>query len=131
MLALRQAGYAISVPFGENTRYDLVIDDGEGLLRIQCKTGRLRMGAVRFATCSSYGHHRNPGASRRSYAGQIDSFAVYCPETSGVYLIPIADVPTKSSAMLRVDVPRNGQSKRIRLAHDYWLGAVRVPSDGA
>ena len=127
MLVLRQVGYAISVPFGENTRYDLVIDDGERLLRIQCKTGRLRMGAVRFATCSSYGHHRNPGTARRSYAGQIDSFAVYCPETNGVYLIPIADVPTKSNAMLRIDVPRNRQSKRIRFARDYWLGAVRMP----
>ncbi len=131
MVALREAGYAISVPFGENIRYDLVIDDGDRLLRIQCKTGRLRMGAVRFATCSSYGHHRNPRAARRSYAGQIDLFAVYCPETAGVYLIPIAEVPTKSSAMLRVDLPRNGQRKRIRLACDYWLGAVQVPPSPA
>jgi len=55
MLALREAGYAISVPFGENTRYDLVIDDGESLLRVQCKTGRLRKGSIVFATCSTYG----------------------------------------------------------------------------
>jgi putative heme iron utilization protein len=97
------------------------------LLRVQCKTGRLRAGAVRFATCSSYGHHMNPGASRRSYTGQIDLFAVYCPETAGVYLIPIGDVPTRSSAMLRVDIARNRQRKRIRLASDYWLGAVHLP----
>ena len=129
MLTLREAGYAISVPFGENTRYDLVIDDdGDRLLRVQCKTGRLRAGAVRFATCSSYGHHMNPGASPRSYTGQIDLFAVYCPETAGVYLIPISEVPTRSSAMLRVDVARNRQRKRIRLASDYWLGAVQLPA---
>jgi len=53
MLALREAGFAVLVPFGENTRYDLVIDDGERLARVQCKTGRLRSGAIVFKVCSS------------------------------------------------------------------------------
>jgi hypothetical protein len=34
MLALHEAGYAVSVPFGENTRYDLIIDDGTSLARV-------------------------------------------------------------------------------------------------
>ena len=42
MQALQTTGYAVSVPFGENVRYDLVIHDGETLRRVQCKTGRLR-----------------------------------------------------------------------------------------
>ncbi len=65
MLALRECGYAVLVPFGENTRYDLVIDDGQDLARVQCKTGRLRKGAVIFAVCSCYGHHMRPGEARR------------------------------------------------------------------
>jgi PD-(D/E)XK endonuclease len=84
MLALVDAGLSVFIPFGENTRSDFIIDDGLRLARVQCKTGRLRGGAVRFATCSSYGHHRNPAAARRDYHGQIDFFAVYCPETAGV-----------------------------------------------
>jgi len=44
MLGLHEAGFAVSVPFGENTRYDLIIDDGTLLARVQCKTGRLRLG---------------------------------------------------------------------------------------
>lgn len=28
MVALQEAGFRISIPFGENARYDLVIDDG-------------------------------------------------------------------------------------------------------
>ena len=127
MLALRELGYAISVPFGENTRYDLVIDDSEGLLRVQCKTGRLRNGSIFFATCSTYGHHVRPGQSRRSYTGQIDLFGVYCPETRGVYLVPVEDVPTRSNAALRVDPSLNGQRKRIRPANDYRIELVDVP----
>jgi PD-(D/E)XK endonuclease len=55
MLALQDAGFELLIPFGENTRYDLVVDLGSRLVRVQCKTGRLRDGAVFFASCSAYG----------------------------------------------------------------------------
>jgi hypothetical protein len=128
MLALRDAGYAISVPFGENTRYDLIIDNGVRLARVQCKTGRLRLGAIRFATCSCYGHHLRPGQSRRDYVGHVDFFAVHCPETSGVYLVPIGDISVRVQAALRVETPKNGQRKRIRYASEYELMTVRIGS---
>jgi PD-(D/E)XK nuclease superfamily protein len=38
MLGLRAQGFAVSVAFGENTRCDLVIDNGETLAREQCPT---------------------------------------------------------------------------------------------
>ena len=126
MLGLKAAGYALLVPFGENTRYDLVVDDGEVLARVQCKTGRLRDGAIVFAVTSTYGHHRNPANVRRTYRGEIDYFAVYCPETAGVYLVPVNDVPSRSIARLRVVPARNGQEKRIRHAADYEIARVAV-----
>lgn len=125
MAALREQGFALLVPFGENTRYDLVIDDGRRLLRVQCKTGRLRNGAVRFSACSVSAHHRRP-ATIRHYLGQIDLFAVYCPETSSVYLIPIDEAPLRKSGSLRVDPSRNNQRKHIRFAADYEIGRVQL-----
>lgn len=136
MLALREAGYELLVPFGENTRYDLVIDDGLRLARVQCKTGRLREGAIRFAACSTYAHHPNPKVVRRDYAGQIDFFGVYCPETGGVYLVPIADANVRRQGNLRVVSARNGQARGIRLAARYEIanfgptGAPRASSGG-
>ena len=130
MLALIDAGLDVSVPFGENSRYDLVIDRAGRLTRVQCKTGRLRDGVVRFATASTYGHLPSPRETRRDYLGQIDEFAVYCPDTRGVYLLPIEDVVTRSDAYLRVDPPLNGQRKRIRYAKDYEIARVEcVASD--
>jgi hypothetical protein len=126
MFALRLDGYAILVPFGENTRYDLVIDNGTRLRRVQCKTGRLKDGAVHFPTCSTYVHHKNPKVPRRDYEGQIDDFAVYCPELGSVYLIPIEDVPTRALGMLRVAPARNGQRKRVRLAAAYEIAKIDV-----
>jgi hypothetical protein len=126
LVALREVGYSTLVPFGENTRYDLAIDDGEKLYRVQCKTGRLRNGAVKFATCSSYAHHPNPKMITRHYKGEIDLFAVYCPETTDVYLVPIDDVDTNRRASLRVLPSRNNQQKGIRDANDYLVASVSV-----
>jgi hypothetical protein len=126
MLALRQVGFHVSVPFGENTRNDLVLDDGERLARVQCKTGRLRNGSVLFNTASSYAHHPNAKVSGRHYQGEVEYFAVYCGETAGVYLVPIADLSPLRKAMLRVDSARNNQSRGIRPAADYEIGRVAI-----
>ena len=129
MLALHDAGYQVSTPFGENTRYDLVLDDGETLARLQCKTGRMRLGAVEFATASSYAHHPNEKPTQRHYRGQVDAFAVYCRETGGVYVIPIEELPL-DRAYLRVSAPLNGQRKRIRFAEEYEIATVSCSTSG-
>ena len=126
MIALREAGYGVLMPFGENTRYDLVVERSATFRRVQCKTGRLHRGAVYFRTASSYYHHPNPGTPSKHYRGQIDTFAVYCPETAGVYLVPIAAVQTDRVAALRVEPPRNNQRRRIRFAADYEIGRVTI-----
>jgi hypothetical protein len=124
MAVLREAGFALYVPFGENTRVDLIIEDGAALARVQCKTGRLRGGAIRFNACSTYAHHPNPKVIRRDYLGEIDFWAVYIPETYGVYLVPIEDALLRKEGALRVDPPRNNQRRRIRLAARYEMGVV-------
>jgi hypothetical protein len=128
MLALRDAGYAVSVPFGENTRYDLIADDGQRLLRVQCKTGRLHQGGVVFRPSSSYAHHSRPGPIRRRYEGEIDCFGVYCVDNGGVYLVPIEEIATTWMATLRVDPSRNGQRKRVRAAGDFQIGKIAAPA---
>jgi PD-(D/E)XK endonuclease len=126
MLALDDAGYAVFVPYGENTRADLVIDKGSRLARVQCKTGRLQSGAVRFRACSSYAHHPNPKILKRDYLDEIDYFGVYCPETYGVYLVPIDCAQVRRECALRVDPSRNGQKQGIRAAADYEIARVSV-----
>src|SRR4051794_13115837 len=102
MLGLQASGFHVLIPFGENTRYDLGVDDGDRILKVQCKTGRLREGAVIFSPCSNYAHHGSSESPRRDYAGQIDAFGVWCADTAGVYLVPIEDVAAKAEARLRV-----------------------------
>ncbi len=116
---LSKVGYAVLIPFGENHRYDLVIDEGDGkFCRLQCKTGCLTQGCIDFSTASCYNHHNRGG--RRDYRGQIDYFAVYSPDTMKVYLVPVDHVPL-TEGRLSLEPTKNNQEKNVRWAKDYEL----------
>jgi hypothetical protein len=114
--ALASAGYLVAIPFGENQRYDLIIEKEGILSRVQVKTGRLRRGSITFNCFSSHLHRG--GVACRRYTGEIEYFAVYCPETKETYLIPPGDVDVLR-ASLRVSPSRNRQVKGVRFASQY------------
>jgi hypothetical protein len=91
MLAVLLDRYeTVQLPYGGNCRYDLGADTPDGFIRIQCKHGRLRSGAVRFNTSSSTVRWKNGG--RKTYVGEADYFGVYCPELGTSYLVPVAEI---------------------------------------
>lgn len=61
-------------------------------------------------------------AIRRCYADEVDLFAVYCPATDGVYVVPIEEA-TRTVGALRVEPTANGQGRRVRWAAEYELPA--------
>jgi hypothetical protein len=117
---LVEQGYRVLVPFGTNQRYDLVIEQDGRFLTAQCKTGRMRNGAVEFRAQSTQCNMKR--TQIRGYAGQVDLFIVFCPTNNGVYVIPAEEV-TGTGMYLRVEPTRNRQSKHVRWANDYELPA--------
>lgn len=117
MAAFVKKGLPLLLPFGDNHRYDMVVEFQGGFRRVQCKTGRLRNGAIVFNACSSYAHR---GGSPKFYNGAADFFAVYCPETDKVYLVPVPDKQT-TEMTLRVEPSKNNQVTNIRLASEFLL----------
>jgi len=113
-------GIRVLLPCGFNHRYDLVLDlDGE-FVRAQCKTGRLRRGAVHFNSESVRSNSK--GAVRRPYDGEAEIFLVHCSETDEIYAVPVAEAP-KRGVSLRVEPTANSQAKGVRWAADYVLPA--------
>jgi len=110
---LARAGYVVAKPFGENCRYDLVIDDGNVVSRVQVKTGRLRKGAVEWNCCSTHSHRNGPSA--KPYTGQIEFFGVYCPQLETAYLVPIGETARRCTS-LRISPTKNSQRRRVRWA---------------
>lgn len=120
---LVQAGKFLLLPFGENQRYDIVIDEGDHFVRVQCKTGRIQNGVVYFPTCSSTYHHPNNQGLKcyqHPYKGQADLFGVYCPDNDRVYLVPVNECGGRA-ASLRIEPSKNNQARGVRWARDYEL----------
>lgn len=118
MAALLKRGKKVLMPFGDNFRYDLVVEEDGRFTRIQCKTGKLIHGAIVFSVASSQ-YHR--GGRRQDYRGQVDAFGVFCPDNEKVYIIPIDDLPLAREAKLRLTPPGNAQVKGIRWAARYEI----------
>jgi len=118
MAALLKRYKKVLMPFGDNFRYDLVVEENGRFTRIQCKTGKLNRGAIVFSVASSQ-YHR--GGKRQDYRGQVDAFGVFCPDNEKVYIIPIDDLPLAREAKLRLTPPGNAQVKGIRWAARYEI----------
>src|SRR5262249_29901603 len=119
--ALTLLGKRLLAPLGDFQRYDLVIDEDGRFLRLQCKTGRLRNGVVVFEACSIDSRSVRGRTIRRGYRGEVDFFAVYCPDNHKCYLIPVDEVPI-GTCYLRITPPQNGQKTNIRWAQQFEIG---------
>ncbi len=119
LAALLKLGHSVAVPFGNNQRYDLILDEGGTLLRVQAKTGRMYQGCVVFNACST-----NPYTGKKTgYTGQVDLFLVYCPATDKVYRVPV-EVCGTTEVRLRVDPLTRGARPGVRWAADFELTGI-------
>lgn len=126
MTRLAKKEIPVSVPFGDNSRYDLVIEINDKLERVQCKTARLSRNenAIEFSTCSTYGHvdGKMKNDQRKTYDGEVEWFGVHCIEIDKTYLIPFESVKNcKSVATLRLNESKNNQAKNVRVAKKYEI----------
>lgn len=110
-----QKGIPVSIPWGNNQRYDMIIEVDGKLLKAQCKTGNYKNGVITFATSSKSG-----GKLRKDYSGQIDCFLIYCSALEKVYKVDIGSAPNKNAMTLRVDSFKKFAPKStINWAKDY------------
>jgi hypothetical protein len=118
--ALIRLDLVVLRPMCEGGRYDLAIDAGAKILRVQCKWAS-RRGNVLTARCIT-SRHTPRGYLRSTYsAEEIDAIAVYAPDTDRCYLIPVGETEGHVTLSLRLTPTRNNQAQRVRWAHDYEL----------
>jgi hypothetical protein len=131
--ALIEAGKRVYLPCVRTGRDDLVMGEADGrLYRVQCKTGHITHGAIFFPTQSLRAAKRESEWRRvaQDYQGAVDYFGVYCPDNGKVYLVPIAELPTRRGCHLRLDPPMNNQKRGIRWARDYEVNSgQRIPAE--
>jgi hypothetical protein len=112
---LVEAGWSVSIPFGDNDKYDLVVDDGDELYRVQCKTAwRNKPETIRFNTHSQT--TRGGEYHESTYDEAADAFVVRFPENERLYWIDVADA-SEQKMELRFEAAIDHPS--INWAADY------------
>ncbi len=116
LAAYIRAGFLVSLPFAVGAAYDLIVDTGARLIKVQVKTGKLEAGCVVY---NARQHRGSKYDTFRSYReGELDLFAVWSPANEKLYAIP-ARPPFTAQGRLRVIETLNFQQKKIKWARDY------------
>jgi hypothetical protein len=117
-----ERGIGVYVPFGEE-RYDLIFDLRPELVRVQVKWARARRDVILIGC---YTNRRTAdGLLRRTYTrGEVDAFAIYCPDTRKCYYLPFDRVPPSGAMSLRLSRARNNQRVGVNWAEDYEFDAT-------
>jgi hypothetical protein len=127
--AVVRRGLVVLRPFGEGARYDLAIDVGRQILRVQCKWAAVRGGVLCARTASS--RHTPSGYVRNTYgAAEVDATGLFAPDTGRCYLVPIGEVEGLHMVCLRRQPTRNRQAAGVRWASSHELERM-LPMDAA
>lgn len=111
-------GWSVSIPFGNNQRYDFIVDDGSRLHRVQCKTAWTADGSVVFSACSKNGFT----GKRKNYHGQVECFLVYHPPTGKLYAVPVG-ATRNTDVFLRVaPFASGGDRLGVKWARHFEFG---------
>lgn len=113
-------GYKVSIPLGHDAAYDLIIDDGEKLHRVQVKSVESSDDVVLIRTERTYTSGSRI-VSRRYTTSDFDLLAVYDRRCDVCYTLPAFMVAGKSAVSLRLTPTKNNQKKGIFIAGDFLL----------
>jgi prevent-host-death family protein len=119
-------GIPVLKPVAEHGRYDLGLEVGDCIRRVECKWGSLD-DAKAVITVNLTSSWLSPhGYIRTTYSeNEIDLVAVYCEALDRCYLLPSALVAGRGQLSLRLTPTLNGQRACVTLASEYeFAGAV-------
>ena len=110
---LMREGWRVLLPYGENTRYDLVAERNGRFVRIQVKYVTPKDGTL-YVNCQS----SNNWSVLPYTAKEIDLIAVYDAVHGSVYYVPVAAM-RKRAMVLRLDPSKNYQKVKVRFAKEF------------
>ena len=114
---LLQLGYNVSQPFCQDSKYDLIVDANNHLLRLQVKTSRLVSENIILFNCRSTTKNSQTNKSRYYLENEIDYFATYW--NNEVFLVPVNECSAEKRLHL-IKPSRSNQS----YAYDYLASEV-------
>lgn len=120
-------GVPVSIPYGDNTRYDLIAEFNGKLNKIQVKycSRVTNEGSVICKSSSSKNHTTNKRCD--SYKDDVDYMAFYIKPWDIACLVPISDIENKLSFTIRNSPTKNGQNVGVHYVDDYLFDKMVGP----
>ena len=99
----------VSIPFGDNQRYDIIAEFNGKLNKIQVKyTDQKEVNnSITIPTSSSYNHTTNK--QRKKYINDVDYIACYINKWNECCLIPIDKIGNKTAIKIRKERTKNAK----------------------
>jgi len=120
---LIELGYNVSIPYGDNTPYDLIIEKDCKLYKIQIKAStQTSEGKTTFELS---GRRRNStGQKTSTYTNQdVDYYALYSIVRDKIYLVSFKDA-SSNSINIRFENPKNNNFTNVKMENDYLIEKV-------
>ena len=119
-------GFIVSVPYGNNSRYDLLVDLGNGkYIRIQCKTASLNEnGSYTIYTANSVSTTTQRTVKHYNDA-QIDFIASIIEDK--MVIIPVDLIANCKSKIFRTELPKFGAKSMCNLIENFTVEKYILP----
>lgn len=115
-----EKGYIVSKPIHECVRYDMLVDDGNSIKRLQVKyAGGKQTGST--GSCKVDFRKKSINGSKRNYytKDEIDGALVYIPELDEICYFPIDVIEHKPTLTIRYVDSKSNRTKGVTFAKDY------------
>jgi len=117
---LLSRGFHVFTEMGDLSKIDLIAERDRKLYRFQVKAYNSKNGVVTLSSRKS-----GPNYSFHYESDQIDIFAVYVLDRGCIFYVSSGELCEYSSSMnIRLDPPKNGQKKGIKLIENYTLDRI-------
>ncbi len=116
-------GITVSIPFGDNSPYDIIIDVNGSLYKVQIKTSADTNNKVTVFNIKKTRINRKRNVVSYYTKNEIDYFVLYSIHFKEAYMIPVEEAPN-TSIKIRHDKAKNNQNMNIRMDVDCTIERV-------
>jgi len=102
-----------------DSRYDMIIDDGKKLWRIQVKYANGKPSNTTGAVVVKLEYNDRTQHSYTYNYKEVDALVVYIPRINRLCWLPPEVYVGKKRLSVRIKAPKNGQKRHLVLASDY------------
>lgn len=114
-----EKGFIVSIPYGNNSRYDMIVDTDTNRYRIQVKHASLNDNGS-YTVNTSNTVSTTTGNSRKYYTKEDVDFIVTVIEDQLV-VIPVEMIEHSQSKIFRTELPQYGAKSNCNLIEDFSM----------